>query len=169
MNIIAFDLGGVFSNKHLPPPYIIENSFEVAAKLVKKFDDVYIVSRVNSEQRERALKWFVTTDFFNQTGIKESNVYFCFDRRDKALFVKALNINVFIDDRPDVLMEMKENEKKILFNPSEKDYKDYRDVIFDQNMIVVKNWLEVEKVLLYDKQCPVHTFVTMDKCGCDKL
>ena len=74
MNNLGIDLGNVIVGKRqegskpfdVPP---IDGAFEVISKLVKLFDDTYIVSRVNSEQRERALVWLETHDFYNKTGI----------------------------------------------------------------------------------------------------
>jgi hypothetical protein len=147
MNNLGIDLGRTIKGS-TSYDGVFENAFEVIQKLHSKFDNIYIISRVNSEQRERALLWFIDTNFFQQTGIDSLNVYFCWDRRDKALFVKALNINVFIDDRPTVLMHMDDGVKKILFNPSEIDTLGYSDAIVDKNMTIAKNWLEVEKLLL---------------------
>lgn len=144
MNNLGIDLGRTIvsrDNNHAP----FENCFEVISKLVKKFDKVYIVSRVNTEQRERAINWLADNDFYLRTGVWEHDVYFCFDRRDKAIFAAGLSVNTFIDDRPDVLAPMK-NVRKILFNPWENDLVRYAEQIKD--MVIVKNWKEVEKILI---------------------
>ena len=143
---IGYDLGNTITSKTLLFPHIIEGAFEVIRKLSPIFEESYIISRVNSAQRDRALNWFETTDFFNQTLIKEENVYFCFDRRDKTHFVKSLEIDYFIDDRPEVLSFMGENVTKILFNPNKEDLEKYRERL--NNYYIVKNWAEVEELLV---------------------
>lgn len=144
MKNLGIDLGNVVTSKNLPPPRIIENSFEVIKKLTKKFDKIYIISRVNSAQKERAEKWFKEVDFFNQTNIKEENVYFCFERKDKSIFVRGLNINVFIDDRPEVMYYLPKETLKILFNPDMEN--EYINKL--ENYKIVKNWKEIEEILL---------------------
>ena len=119
-------------------------AFETISKLTKKFNNTYIVSRVNSEQRERAIKWLEEKDFYNLTGIPKENVYYCFDRRDKAIYQRGLKINVFIDDRPNCLIPMENHVKKILFNPWEGDLKKYKDELNQlENLIIIKNWKEI--------------------------
>ena len=141
MSNIGIDLGNVFTSKFEPFPHVFPNAFEVVNQLVKLFNNTYIISRVNDKQRERAKEWFKAIDFFNKTGIKEENVYFCFDRRDKAIFIKGLNIDYFIDDRADVMRHLPEKTIKLLFNPT----KDL-DIINNLKYChVVNNWAEIAK------------------------
>jgi len=126
----------------------IDGMFDILPKLVKRFSNTYIISRVNSEQRERSLLWLEKYDFFNRTGIDKNNLYYCFERRDKALFVKALNIRIFIDDRPNVLTPMGDDVRKILFNPTESDMVKHCDEIKNaKNLVIVRNWKEIEEYL----------------------
>lgn len=131
-------IGSHFAEKQ-PFPH----AFEIIKKLVNICDNVYIVSKVNSEQKAAAEKWFTDVDFYNATGIKPENVYFCFERRDKAFFVKGLNINVFIDDRPEVLSYMDKYVRKILFNPYKPDVEKYKKQIDEHKMYFVSNWKEI--------------------------
>lgn len=144
---IGIDLGNTVTSKLLPFPHIIDGAFPVIKKLVNKFDETYIISRVNDQQRLRALKWIEETNFCAETGIKKENIYFCFERRDKAHFAKSLNINVFIDDRLDVLRYMEYYVLKIAFNS--KDYQFLPELKPPNlNLVFCENWLDVEKVLL---------------------
>lgn len=145
---IGYDLGRTIKgptkndyNKAFP------DALEVIAKLSKRYSNSYIISRVNSEQRERAIKWLIDEDFYNKTGIKQENVYFCFDRRDKHLFVKALDINVFIDDRYDVLEPMGDKVTKLLFNPNEIDLNKFYNTKLE-NFLLVMNWKQIETMLI---------------------
>lgn len=142
---IGYDLGRTIKgptkeqyNDEMP------GAFDVISKLTKKFNNSYIVSRVNSEQRERAINWLNNKNFYNITGIPENNIYYCFDRRDKALFIKALDIRVFIDDRPNVLSPMGDDVLKILFNPYAGDLEEYKDEIMTmKNLIIINNWKQI--------------------------
>jgi len=121
------------------------NSFRIIRALVNRGDTVFIISKVTSEQKVRAERWLDNEDFFNQTGVKPDNVYFCFERRDKCLFVKALDINIMIDDRAEVMANINPLVVKFLINPEPIDY----DLHIKQliNCKVVADWLEIERAL----------------------
>lgn len=142
MKNLGIDLGNTIkgpTKEEYNEPF--PNALEVIRKLNPLFNNIYIISRVNSEQRERALKWFESIDFFNRTLIKPDNVYFCFDRRDKAVFVRGLNIDCFIDDRPDVMRYLPRQTHKILFRPN----KDLQYLNILCNFIIMNDWLAVGK------------------------
>lgn len=120
--------------------------FDVLSRLSKKYE-IFIISRVNSEQRERSLKWLDENKFFIKTGIKDENLYYCFDRRDKSLFAKALDLDIFIDDRPDCLYPMDSTNEKYLFRPTTADLKKFECQIKDKNIKVVLSWIELESKL----------------------
>jgi len=144
---LAIDLGRTIisrENNHAPFP----DAFRVVNELVRLFHNTYIISRVNSEQKNRAEIWLEDNDFYNITGIPKDNVYYCFDRRDKAVIARGLRINVIIDDRPDVLIPMDESVKKILFNPYQGDLDKHGAKLKEiKNLIIVKNWREIEELL----------------------
>ena len=102
--------------------------------------NTYIISRVDTDQRIRAINWLNDHDFYSKTGIKQTDVYYCFDRKDKAIFVRGLGIDAFIDDRPDVLMCMDNKVDKILFNPYAGDMETYKNDIEINNMLIVRDW-----------------------------
>ncbi len=144
---IGVDLGytikGVRSDGH--SNRIAPDSFRVISELVKRGDNVFIISRVTSEQKERAEQWLSDTNFFNQTGVNPQNVYFCFDRRDKALFVKALDIGIMIDDRAEVMAHLSPLVVKFLINPETDDYDRHSQRLW--NCKLVADWLEIERSL----------------------
>ncbi len=138
---IGIDLGGTIFHRAAGKAF--DNSIGVIKKLINRGDNIYIISRVNSEQRERSLKWLSDTDFFNQTGINKDNLYYCWDRRDKSIFAKALNISVFIDDRAEVMYYMNPLIVKFLINPPKQDLIEYEGKLI--NTMIVKDWFEIEE------------------------
>ena len=152
MSSIGYDLGRTIVNRDKGREQF-DGCFDVIKRLTKVFHHSYIISRVNSEQRKSALEWFKDVDFYNQTGINSNNIYFCFERRDKSVFVEGLRINVFIDDRPDVLIPMKDHVTKILFNPYPADLEKERfNLQKVKNLYIVKNWGEVEEILIHNQE-----------------
>lgn len=141
---IGVDLGGTALWKDGEKINPFPDCIETLAKFSKNHE-IFIVSRVNSNQREKSLKWLEEFNFFEKTGIKKDNLYYCFDRRDKAIFAKALELNLFIDDRPNCLSPMPDSVGKILFRPSQHDLETFSDSI--NKMMILTNWREVNDVL----------------------
>jgi hypothetical protein len=116
--------------------------------LLAQKHNVYIVSRVNDAQKEKSLEWLKNRNFFERTGINKDNLYYCFERRDKAIFQKGLKLDVFVDDRPDVFETMDDNVIKLCFNPTYKDIVLFEDIIKGlKNFRIVRGWLDVYNIL----------------------
>ena len=143
---IGLDIGNTIVSSTGGERIIFPYAFEVIRELTKS-NEVYLISRVNSEQRERSLKWLADTNFFNATGVAPNNLFYCFERRDKAIFVKALGIDVMVDDRPSVMSEMDDRVFKILFRPLKKDVLDLKKPLF--NSVIVEEWNDISKLLLH--------------------
>ena len=141
---VGVDIGGTIIWKDGEKINPFPDCIETLAKFSKNHE-IFIVSRVNSDQRERSLKWLEEFNFFEKTGIKKDNLYYCFDRRDKAIFAKALELNLFIDDRPNCLSPMPNSVGKILFRPS---YHDVETFFNDINkMVTLNSWREINDAL----------------------
>ena len=139
---IGADIGNTIYNPKTKLPF--PGALETITRLVNDGHEVYLISKVNSEQQARSLKWLADVDFFNFTGVKKENLYYCFERKDKAIFVKALGIDIFIDDRPEVLYHMESHVKKFLINATEKDVLEYKDKVA---AIKANNWDELSEYL----------------------
>lgn len=144
---LGIDLGNtiVGSRERNDRYYVEPRCFEIINKLEKIYD-IYIISKVNSEQRERSLKWLQESNFFIKTGVNPNNLFYCFERKDKAIFSKALNIDIFIDDRCQVMQYLDDRILKLLINPETTDLEKYKDKLI--NTQLVKSWEEIEKILL---------------------
>lgn len=124
---------------------IAPESFRVIKRLVQRNSGtVYLISKVDSYQKQRVEEWLKKTDFFNQTGVNEKNLYFCFERKDKGIFVKALDIKIMIDDRAEVMAALPLDVKKLLLVPEERELANQPAL---KNIRVVQNWSEIEQVL----------------------
>lgn len=150
MKNLGLDLGRtIVGQRGGDRTYVEPKAFEIIKKLTKEFDNTYIISRVNEEQRERSLNWLKEVNFFEETGIDKENLYYCWERKDKSIFVRALEITHFIDDRAHVLFYLDEAVNKYLFNPEPFELAKYQDSL--KNTTVVQNWTEIEKLLTEDK------------------
>ena len=125
---------------------IAPDSLYIISELVKRGDDVFLISKVNSEQKKEVEDWLAKTDFFNQTGVKPENLYFCFERRDKAIFVKALGIEMMIDDRTEVMASLSPLVKKFLLDPDVSEYEQHKRELV--NYTVVRDWASIGKAIL---------------------
>lgn len=125
---------------------IAPDSFRVIRELVKRGDSVYLISKCNSSQKQHVEEWLKEIEFFNKTGVNPKNLYFCFERRDKAIFVDALKIQIMIDDRAEVMAYLSPLVVKFLINPETDDYNKHSQRLY--NCKVVADWSRIACALL---------------------
>src|ERR1700760_2594202 len=82
--------------------------------------NIYLVSKCGPKIQERTLELLNMWDFYRETGIDRSRVYFCRDIAGKGPFASALSLTDFLDDREDVLELLPDSvTNKMLFIPPE--------------------------------------------------
>jgi len=122
--------------------------FEYLKKLNSgKFrDNIFLVSRAKEEHEKRILTWLVDNDFYNKTGIKPKNVFFCRERHEKERICRENNITYFVDDRLEVLSHMVGKIPHLfLFQPDPQEVEEFKQ--FLPNVIGVGSWEEImEKI-----------------------
>jgi hypothetical protein len=80
-----------------------EGAFDVIRELVAHHQGrVWLVSKCGPRIQQLTRRWFRHWDFYAVTGLDESRVRFCLERRDKATQARELGLTHFIDDRLDV-------------------------------------------------------------------
>lgn len=101
----------------------VEGAFEVIRDLVALFEGrVWLVSKAGWRVRKRTKQWLNKHHFYEQTGIPEEHLRFCFERHEKAEHCEELGLTHFIDDRTDVLRHLKALVPHLLlFGPQKKD------------------------------------------------
>lgn len=103
-------------------------------------DEVYIVSRVETDENAQKTRIFLETEGFYADGlINPCKVYFCYKRHEKAPIVRDLGITHFVDDRTEVLSYMKTVPCRFAFNPEEQQLHDFPP----RDMVLVTNWEDV--------------------------
>ena len=145
---IGFDIGNTIVNSSTKAKQTFPQSFRVIKRLVdERFGNKsYVVSKVNPEQEIRAKVWIKKKGLHEKTGIIQENIFFCRERHEKAPICKSLGITHFIDDRPEVLSHMESVPHRILFRGDEDDFQKFKSKL--QGVIRVKNWREIEELLL---------------------
>ena len=119
---IAFDLGGVIfsvDNNIFLDNYIetelTEGIYDLLFYLSKKSNiKLIIISKAfpnNAKKSKEIIKLNDLDDIFN-------SIIFCEFNNQKAEIAKAMNVNVMIDDKKEVLDYFDKSIKTILFNPS---------------------------------------------------
>lgn len=89
----------------LTPP--APNAFAVLRELNGRFGGaVWLVSKAGPRVQALTRRWLERWRFFAITGIKPSNLHFCRERHEKAVYAQRFTLTHFIDDRPDVLAAM---------------------------------------------------------------
>lgn len=133
--VLGVDVGGViidrvndgtdtsFFGRNFLQTTAVANVFEVLKQLQSRFDQIVLVSKCGQSTQDRTKLWLAHHDFYSRTGIAESDVYFCRERREKAPICQQLGITHFIDDRLEVLGYLETVSNLYLFQPIEAEVK----------------------------------------------
>ena len=85
----------------------VSGAVETLTRLCRRFAGrVWLVSKCGPKVQQRTRMWLDRTRFFQTTGIPYGHVRFCKDRKDKAPICAELGVDIFVDDRLDVLQHM---------------------------------------------------------------
>jgi hypothetical protein len=100
-------VGGSEEDALSAPP--IEGAFEALTRLREHFAGrIWLVSKCGARVQARTRLWLAHHQFFERTGIDPLHLRFCRTRPEKAPICAELGITCFIDDRVDVLAEMRD-------------------------------------------------------------
>jgi hypothetical protein len=80
----------------------VAGAFEALARLVPRFDQVWLVSKCGDRVRRHTRLWLDHHDFAGRTGIPREHLRFCLKRPEKAIHCAELGITHFVDDKLDV-------------------------------------------------------------------
>lgn len=80
----------------------VPGAFDALARLVPRFEQVWLVSKCGERVQRRSRQWLDHHDFAARTGIPRDNIRFCRKRADKAGHCAELGITHFVDDKLDV-------------------------------------------------------------------
>ena len=115
----------VFSSDNYLQATLVPNSIEAISGIVNlgQFRDIYLVSKSNPQIQDRTMEILKKYHFFEQTGIKVENTYFCTDVDEKAIIARELHLTHFIDDRQTILRTLPPQVKtRMLFLSDEDEY-----------------------------------------------
>ena len=142
--VFGFDLGETFfHNDSQGNKILFPKALEVVARCVRSCKNVYVISKVNEEQRIRALKTLDKYDVYNITGLPRNHVFFCGARYQKGIIAKKIKINCFVDDRPEVMAHMDKSVYRILYCPNPQDVVRFKV----EYLPIVYGWAEIERIL----------------------
>lgn len=86
----------------------VPGAIATIAALTRLFSGkVWLVSKCGPKVQGRTRRWLRHRDFWRQTGVPETNLRFCLERRDKAIHCRQNRLTHFIDDRLDVLAHLR--------------------------------------------------------------
>ncbi len=94
-----------FTEKFLETPQV-EGAFQSIKALVDAGHTIYLISKCGYNVQAKTWDWLDHFKFFEETGVDASKVYMVHHRMDKAPVAKALHLDLFIDDRADILQSM---------------------------------------------------------------
>jgi hypothetical protein len=153
MENLGVDCWGVLF--HPSTGHSVEGAAESLRRVVEsgKYANIYIISKVPFFVRPITRVNFHLKDFFNKSGIPEKNLYFCGRYSDKINICRKLGVTRFIDDRFEVLKDMKELKERYAFDPTPRERAHHPEV--EDNVKVVTSWEDLLPMLLSEYIHPV--------------
>jgi hypothetical protein len=143
--VLGVDCGNVILEQMNGTP--VKNSVTALRAIVESglFSDedgvrIWVVSKCGPRVQTLSRQWLNEINFWNLTGIPESNLEFCLKFWEKEPICKRLGITHFIDDRPRVLNCLTSVGTLYAFNPEAKAMSEYTQ---QKPMIVVRSWDEL--------------------------
>ncbi len=136
-----------FGGGHLEVPEM-EHAFDSLRFLMETnfCQCIYLVSCCKRRTADATRSWLIAHDFFKRTGIPESNVFYCIERREKADICRALGITHFVDDRLEVHIHLKDIVPgRFLFRPDSKEVERFSHEL--PSVQRVESWLELLSIL----------------------
>lgn len=158
--VLGVDIGGViidrindgtdtsfFGDNYLRTT-AVPGVFEALRRLVdERFGErVWLVSKCGRRIQEKTLRWLRHHDFYNQTGIRQDHVRFCLQRHEKAGICEELGITHFVDDRLEILGNLRTAKCLYLFQPNPNEVR--RFAHFLDRVRQVNAWEEILRELL---------------------
>ncbi len=142
--VLGVDLGRTIVDPNKNP---YPDCFRLLKRLVnERFgENVYIVSKVNAEQKVRAIAWLLRHDFYAETDISPNHVEFCAERHEKAPICRRHGVTHMIDDRPEVMSHLSFVPHRLLFQPIMEDV-----LLFKKDLTgvhILQSWQEIERLL----------------------
>lgn len=132
--------------------HLRKEEFPEAVAVIRKLaehhfgEEIYVISKVSPGGKEKVLAWMEKNDFYCRFGIPSEHVFFCAKRHEKGPIAERLGLTHFIDDRPEVMMHMRDVERRILFNPVPADYALFKEHL--DGVEIVNSWSEVGHLLI---------------------
>lgn len=119
-----------FSAKYLETP-VVEGARESLEELWWQEHEVHLVSKCGENVEYKTMDWLLDREFIPSSVIPTHRIHFVRKRHLKAPMAQALELDIFIDDRQDIIDSMEGIvEHRILFTSWEQTNKELQ-VIFD--------------------------------------
>lgn len=112
----------------------VKNSLKIIRQLLEQGHKIIIVSKNKPDGRVFARQWLGQ----HLPEISPRKIYFVASDKDKALTCQKEKVGMFMDDKPEVLMNLNQSVTKILFDPQNKTLTD--------KFIKISNWKDLEKL-----------------------
>lgn len=148
--VLGLDIGNVISEMDTDTRHqsLLQHEIPGAAtgvrELYRRFDgQVALVSKYGVVTQVRTREWLERSAFYQRTGIQPNHVFFCKERKDKAVICEYLGVTHFVDDRLEVLSYLKSVPKRFLFRPTEREVSRYKEYL--SLVVRVDSWEELLK------------------------
>lgn len=135
-----------FTDNFLNTP-MVDGALESIARIAQAVgpENCFIISKCGENTAEKTRKWLAHHEFYAATGMTEEQVFFCRKRPEKAPIAAELGLDVFVDDRIDVLFHMGGIVPcRVLFDPDCEQEGPLVDALRN-DLTVCRSWEDVEE------------------------
>lgn len=122
----------------------VPGAFDAVAQLVNQngSENVFIISKCGPVIERKSRLWLTCSGFYQYTGFRLDNLFFCLDRAGKAPIAQKLGLTDFIDDKEEVLGYMQGIvDRRYLFGPQRRPLRN------PSGLTIVNDWAAVLKNL----------------------
>jgi hypothetical protein len=154
--VLGIDIGNVitgdtdkavlFSEKYLEVSQV-QGAFAGIRLLNQRFKgQVCLVSKCGGKVQVKTRHWLAHHHFYDLTEVHPNHVFFCEERKGKAVICESLSVTHFIDDRLEVLGYLRTVPNKFLFHSNETEVKKYTRYLSEVTR--VNTWEEIVSVVV---------------------
>lgn len=146
--VVGVDIGGVIAahrsmveaGRDVPR---VPNAFEGIAYLAgqQTVRHLYVISMCDEPTEQASRAWLLRNKFYEETGVSESDVFYCREHKDKAGLAFELELTNHIDDRLEVFSHFPDGIDMHLFRPRAKEVAKFANHL--PRVRIEQSWVEM--------------------------
>ena len=138
---VGIDFGGVIVKASEGEDFNSSDGLQIEVKnaidtikILGRKNEIFIISKASPRVQIFTREWLSVVGFYQRTGFRPENLFFCEKRKEKSRICSQLKIDCFIDDSFEVI----ESLVTIVKTPIH-----FSESINKQKILAINNWNEI--------------------------